>query len=441
MRRPEIPLAGDGFQSVETSGQPADSRGQWVAARGGTNRNSHLNNREWGKKMKIAVMILAVLLLFSTVSYAQLDCEIMRTNEWNGGFTLNDIVVTNSGNQRIDAWSVHLIFETSVTIEDAWDATLSPNQGHEFTAKGVSHNGSLQASESTEFGVKGTHSGALGEVRCVVDDGAPAPDPDPDPQPDPSPGDHNIRFSMDEFPNGYHDDRSWREWWPPATWVNGGDEGRIFVDGQYHYGSNGKSVRILYPEGKRTSSDSGAQWHIDIQGEYRDLYLSYWVKFDDDFDFVLGGKLPGLSGSVSYTDRTHEWTGRLMWREQGKVEFYMHFAEDRDRWWWDTEGYQATFIPGQWHHVEMHFRLNTPGQYNGLMEGWLDGRKAADYTQVKFREANQASSMITKIFFSTFFGGSSGDRWNARKEEFAWFDEFVVSDQRIGYPGPWFDQN
>ena len=125
-----------------------------------------------------------------------------------------------------------------------------------------------------------------------------------------------------------------------------------------------------------------------------------------------------------------------MWRDAGRVEFYTHIADDRERWWWNTEGYQASFVPGKWHHVETHYKLNTPGQSDGVMESWLDGVKAAYYDQVMFRAANEANSTMTRVFFSTFFGGSSGDRWNATKDEFAWFDNFTVSRERIGYPGP-----
>ncbi|TCI01417.1 hypothetical protein EZV61_17970 [Corallincola luteus] len=253
------------------------------------------------------------------------------------------------------------------------------------------------------------------------------------------PGDVVAYYTMDDLASGFPTKKEWVTAWSPTKWVNGATEQRLFVDEDVHYGPSGKSVRTLYPQGKRTSSDSGAQWHMDINGEYEDMYLSYWVKFDDNFDFVLGGKLPGLSGSVSFTDRTHEWKGRLMWREQGKVEFYTHFAHDRERWWWNTEGFQAQFIPNQWHHVEMHFRMNSAGEYDGLMEGWFDGKKAAYYDGVKFRDADEPNNKITKVFFSTFFGGSSGDRWNATKDEFAWFDEFIISPKRIGYPGPWVE--
>ena len=249
-----------------------------------------------------------------------------------------------------------------------------------------------------------------------------------------------LHETMDAFATGPKNDDQWLALWPGTSWANGPDEGRLAVDDQVAYGGSGKAARILYPQGGKQSNGSGAQWFIDLQGGHEELYCSYWVRFDEDFDFVLGGKLPGLGGAVSFADRTHEWSGRLMWRENGKAEFYTHVPaanqyDPGDRFWWNTEGYQAQFVPGRWHHIEMHYRLNTPGQFDGLMEGWFDGVKAAHYPAFYFRDAPTASMKIAWVFFSTFFGGSSSDAWNAAKDEHATFDEFIISNHRIGYPG------
>ena len=258
---------------------------------------------------------------------------------------------------------------------------------------------------------------------------------------DPLPASNDLlHASMDDFPTGPKTDSEWKALWPGTKWSNGPDEGRLQVDDQIAYGGRGKAVKILYPQGGQQSGGSGAQWFIDIGGEYEELYMSYWVRFDDDFDFVLGGKLPGFGGAVSFDDRTHEWSGRLMWREQGKAEFYIHVPAENDfdpgdRFWWNTEGFQATFIPGRWHHIEIHMRMNTPGQPDGLAEGWFDGVKAAHYPTFYFRDTPTQSARIAWIFFSTFFGGSSSDIWQARKDEHAWFDDIQVSTTRIGYPG------
>lgn len=249
-----------------------------------------------------------------------------------------------------------------------------------------------------------------------------------------------LRRDFDGISDGVKSDDEWIPQWPGTSWANGPDEGRLAIDSEIACGK-GKSIRILYPQGGQQSANSGAQWFADLAGPHSDLYMSYWVRFAEDFDFVLGGKLPGLGGAVSFDDRTHEWSGRLMWREDGKAEFYVHVPADNtydpgDRFWWNTEGFQARFVPGRWHHIELHLRLNTPGEHDGLLEGWLDGTKAASYPGFFFRDTNTSDATITWMFFSTFFGGSSSDIWQARKDEAAWFDEFIVSRQRIGYPGP-----
>ncbi len=249
-----------------------------------------------------------------------------------------------------------------------------------------------------------------------------------------------LHSTLDDFPVGPKTDRQWLALWPGTIWANGPDDGRLAVNDEVAYGGSGRSVRVLYPKGGKQSANSGAQWFMDLNGSSEELYLSYWLRFDEDFDFVLGGKLPGLGGAVSFQDRTHEWSGRLMWRENGKAEFYIHTPANNlynpgTRFWWNTEGFQAVFIPGRWHHIETHIRLNTPGQFDGLMEGWFDGVKAAHYPAFYFRDAPTASAKIAWVFFSTFFGGSSSDIWQASKNDYATFDEFTVANRRIGYPG------
>jgi hypothetical protein len=249
-----------------------------------------------------------------------------------------------------------------------------------------------------------------------------------------------LHATMDDFPTGPKTDDEWKALWPGTNWANGPDEGRVSVEDRIAYGGGGKAARILYPKGGMQSGNSGAQWFADLNGGAEDLYFSYWVRFDEGFDFVLGGKLPGLGGAVSFEDRTHEWSGRLMWRENGKAEFYIHVPagneyDPGERFWWNTEGYQARFIPGRWHHIEIHLRLNSPGQFDGLMEGWFDGVKAAHYPAFYFRDSPTSSMKIAWVFFSTFFGGSSSAVWQATKDEHATFDELIVSTRRIGYPG------
>lgn len=51
--------------------------------------------------------------------------------------------------------------------------------------------------------------------------------------------------------------------------------------------------------------ETGTQWPTSLEefegleAQYDSLYLRYYVKFEEGFDFVKGGKLPGLMGASS----------------------------------------------------------------------------------------------------------------------------------------------
>lgn len=91
-------------------------------------------------------------------------------------------------------------------------------------------------------------------------------------------------------------------------------------------------LRVLYPEGSINPANrpqGGAQFYanpLDIT-QAQSVTLEYDVYFPADFEFVLGGKLPGLFGgkeSCSGGDAALDcFSTRLMWREEGAGELYL----------------------------------------------------------------------------------------------------------------------
>jgi hypothetical protein len=221
---------------------------------------------------------------------------------------------------------------------------------------------------------------------------------------------------------------------------------------------SGNALRVLYPQGTNTSSHSGAQFDMLLPGakvysretkkieganDYQDLYMSYWVRFDDNFDWAFGGKLPGLYGLEGYgaPSRDNEVKSRLMWRENGKLEFYLHTQHDpRERLFWNNipgKGH-AALTTGRWHHIEFRMAMNSVAagkvQADGVLQGWLDGEMVADYRDLRLR--NSSAVNWNTVFFSTFHGGSSGDGgpgeiWWPARDVSATFDEFIVSRNPI----------
>lgn len=219
--------------------------------------------------------------------------------------------------------------------------------------------------------------------------------------------------------------------WTGLKWAQGLTEGRVdIVEGAEAH--SGKSLRILYPKGGVGPGEGGAQWLVNLPKSFDELYVSYWVKFGTGFDFVKGGKIPGLGGGANNTggskpDGTDGWSGRMMWRTGGDAVQYLYHP-DQPTIYGEDLGYdiggQRSFVPGEWVQVEHHFVMNTPGQHDGIVEAWWNGQKAMERTDIRYRDVDTFA--IDVFYFSTFFGGSGAD-WAATKDEYTYFDDFVIS--------------
>lgn len=121
-------------------------------------------------------------------------------------------------------------------------------------------------------------------------------------------GPDNLAFVTDPFPN------------KPVTGANPISN------------TSGPVLEVTYPSGSFSSGTSGAQmyslWNTSDGSTFGSMLLSYEVAFDAGFDWVKGGKLPGLRGGLNSTGCSggNEATGqdcfstRLMWRTDGEGE-------------------------------------------------------------------------------------------------------------------------
>ena len=239
-----------------------------------------------------------------------------------------------------------------------------------------------------------------------------------------------------------------------------GDEvsNRAAVDYYESRDPNGVSLKVRFPKGKLKTADSGVDTRIDLEGVFNnntfqseDLYLSYWVKFSANFEFdKCGGKLPSLGGST-FNSSQDRWKGRIMWRKGGSIQFYMELpdssftASDEERFWGErvTDGsgicdfeYTPFLSTPGWHNIELHYKFETPGQNDGLFEGWVDGQNfnsinASVFKNYRPKGTSRANITINTILLSAFLGGSDLNDYAPTEDIFAWFDEFRVSTQRV----------
>ena len=214
------------------------------------------------------------------------------------------------------------------------------------------------------------------------------------------------------------------------NWLNGIYEERVRIveDDLFLGQSSGRKKRVLeckYPARKFCPQKGGVQWKASIKPK-NEYFLEYKVKFKKNFEWVKGGKLPGLAGGSTPTGghvKKDGFSSRYMWRADGVYELYLYWSGQSDKYG-DMIRPGCDFKKGVWHNLKQYISLNTPGQENGAIKLWFDGEEIYSRQNFKFR-LKEASWQIDYFLFSTFYGGNSMD-WAPENDNFIKFTDFRI---------------
>ncbi|GAB4823472.1 hypothetical protein N2152v2_010518 [Parachlorella kessleri] len=221
--------------------------------------------------------------------------------------------------------------------------------------------------------------------------------------------------------------------------------------------SNAEPVLIvMYPQGSWAPSGhppGGALFYAYPFGDgvpisYTEATLEYDVYLPPDFEFIKGGKLPGLGGGPrgcgGGVDPIDCWSVRVMWRREGAGEAYMYvpeghqgadFCDQPPRTKCDYHAGVSLsrgafyFQPGQWHHIALTVQMNDVGQANGVVEIRVNGERKIYYNQVAYR--TKPGIQVDSVVFSTWYGGGDAT-WSPTEETFTLFKNIQL--YRTGSP-------
>jgi hypothetical protein len=184
-------------------------------------------------------------------------------------------------------------------------------------------------------------------------------------------------------------------------------------------------LQIKYPKGSINPAGSikgGADFYANpfsagVLESARTLSLSYRVLFSNGFDFVKGGKMPGLYGGPRGCSGGKDagasacFSTRLMWRPRGEGELYLYAPRDKqakgvckthpksvcsDDYGMSIGRGSFRWATGRWTEVRQTVRLNTPGKADGRFGLELDGMKVLDVDGVFFRDGDGMGSNLGK---------------------------------------------
>jgi hypothetical protein len=240
----------------------------------------------------------------------------------------------------------------------------------------------------------------------------------------------SVDFEQHET-GAYTDDMGLENFGPDMDYRNI-QEGRAEI--VYDDDLQSKVLKLRYPQGCVGSQECAIQARTRLDTAMDTAWVRYKLKFAEDFEWVRGGKLPGLCGgrcntgcmSVSGTDG---WSARIMWRGGGSIVQYMYYPDKQNSCGDDFE-WSDNFSLGGWHEVKTQVIMNTPGENgadgerDGMVRSWYDGELSLERNDIRFRDI--AELKIDRFYFSTFFGGSA-DSWAPSRDVYVYFDDIEVT--------------
>ena len=111
--------------------------------------------------------------------------------------------------------------------------------------------------------------------------------------------------------------------------------------------------------------------------------LTYQVFLPSDFDFNLGGALPGLVGQADQSN--DRFLVRPSWHQGGTVSATNFVTLDGKKFRQTADAEGVTLPRGRWVQIDQEVVLNAAEHENGILRLWIDGALAVDKADIAYR--------------------------------------------------------
>ncbi|MGI9242663.1 MAG: polysaccharide lyase [Verrucomicrobiales bacterium] len=215
----------------------------------------------------------------------------------------------------------------------------------------------------------------------------------------------------------------------------------VAEDAAHQFSSHrGKALRIKIAEGSHYGTSLEYRFKDQTGSEPEEIYFRYYLRLGDDWDPQTGGKFPGFGGTYGRAgwggrpvNGSDGWSARGLFlaRDDGRtpVGFYCYHADMKGKygsnWRWDIEN-RGLLENNRWYCIEQYAKMNTPGENDGILRAWIDGKPAFEKTDVRMRDSRDLK--IELIWFNLYHGGKSA----AKQDHHIYIDDVVVSRAAIG---------
>lgn len=183
----------------------------------------------------------------------------------------------------------------------------------------------------------------------------------------------------------------------PDNWLDQWDT--TYTPGLGYIEPRGAELKVSFPRGE---SGKGLIFH-GVHEPRDKVRLEYEVFIPEDFEWVLGGKMPGLGGGNSPAggkDSSDGWGCRFMWRQDGDFMLYVYHVDKTSSYGQNIGRGVVNLQRGQWNKVAMEVTVS-----ENRLRAELNGDEFINTTDV-----NLQNFPVTRTQFSCFYGGG-GASW------------------------------
>ncbi|MBC8873374.1 MAG: DNRLRE domain-containing protein [Planctomycetes bacterium] len=208
-----------------------------------------------------------------------------------------------------------------------------------------------------------------------------------------------------------------------------------------------KALRVKIAKGSTGALNTLYKFKKETGKEPDEIYFRYYVRLGETWNQTLqGGKMPGISGTYGVAG----WGGRKVdgtdgWSARGSFDLsiptdnplgglhpigtYCYHADMQgwygDGWGWQND-YRGFLESNRWYSIEQYLKMNTPGEKDGILRAWVDGRLAFEKTDIRFRHVDKLK--IEQIWMNVYHGGTKPSPY----DQHLFIDNVVIAKKYIG---------
>jgi len=241
---------------------------------------------------------------------------------------------------------------------------------------------------------------------------------------------------FEDFEDDHYQQR-WRTHWGKAVGA-----GTVEAPSQYVFAGH----RSAYLENKKGIHDAIGSGQYVPEIPIDDVaYFRLYLRLQDGFSTGTTNqvKLIAMRGA-DVIEKTYGGAGTkstgtsfsadLCIDNSRSLHFY-YYHPDQLGGWGDITYCKLSFFryakisPGKWYCIELMLKNNTPGQKNGQLSAWLDGKLVGNVERLRFRNTEKVK--IRRFAVYSYFGGDNA--WQTSpKDQRIYVDNLVISRKPIG---------